>query len=302
MINFILLIVIYIGIYTILSLGLNLVAGYTGLLSLCQAAFFGIGAYTAAILLTGTGMSFWPALLIAGVLASLFGLLLGLPTLRLKGDYLAIATLGFGEIVRNVIKNWDSLTRGPMGINNIPAPQVFSFRLEPTNKILYVLLIWTFTALTYFIIRRIVRSRYGRALEAIREDEIAAVAMGINATKYKIIAFMISSFFAGIAGALWAAYNQSVDPETFSFMLSIMLLCMVVLGGMGNNTAVIAGSIIVVTLSELPRLLGFSSYIPPQTNQMLFGLLLVLMMIFRPQGILGRKKTDYSSLVRKAKL
>ena len=299
MLNFILLLVIYMGIYSILALGQNLITGYTGLLSLCQAAFFAIGAYTAAILLTHTGIHFWIVLIIAGVLSSFCGFLIGLPTLRLKGDYLAIATLGFGEIVRNIILNWDSLTRGPMGINGIPSPNFFGFVLNPDNKLIYSVFIWLFVFLIYLFLKRITGSRFGRALEAIREDEIAAKAMGINTVVYKIAAFSIGAFFAGIAGSLWAVYNQSVSPQTFDFMLSIMILSMAVLGGLGNNLGTLIGALILVTASELPRLLGFSSYIPAQTSQMLFGLLLVLMMIFRPQGLIGRRKTDFEKELKK---
>ena len=298
MINFILLLVIYIGIYSILSLSLNLIAGYTGLLSLCHAAFFGIGAYTTAILMTGAKLDFWSAMLISGVISSLFGILIGLPTLRLKGDYLAIATLGFGEIVRNLMLNWDSLTRGPMGINNIPSPNILGFKLIPSQKWQYVILVWLFVIIIFFILNRIMHSRFGRALSAINDDEIAALAMGINTTKYKIISFSIGAFFAGIAGSLFAVFNQSVSPNTFDFMLSIMILCMVVLGGMGNYLAVIVGTVIIVTAGELPRLLGFSNVIPPQTNQILFGLILVLMMIYRPQGILGRKRLDFGKIIQ----
>jgi len=289
MIYFVLLLVIYIGIYAILSLSLNIVTGYTGLLSLCQAAFFGIGAYTSAILLTRTHINFWWILLLAGVVASLAGILIGLPTLRLKGDYLAIATLGFGEITRNVLLNWDSLTRGPLGISGIPAVKVFGFTLDPMQKVEYVVFVWFFVLVTYVVLNRIMKSRVGRALEAIREDEVAAFSMGINITKYKVMAFGLSAFFGGIAGTLWTVYNQSVNPSSFDFLLSVMLLCMVVLGGMGNQLAVILGAVLIEVAGELPRLLGFSSMVPPQFKQILFGIILVVMMIFRPQGLLGRR-------------
>lgn len=289
MIDFIQLILIYIGIYAILSLSLNLIVGFTGLLSLCHAAFLGIGAYTTAIMMTH-GYGFGVALCCSVILSSLFGLLIGLPTLRLKGDYLAIATLGFGEIVRNVILNWDAITRGPMGINNIPPLMIPIANTPLTGKTGPLILIWTFVLLTYLIINRITRSRFGRAFMAIREDEIAARSVGINTTAYKISAFMTGAFFAGLAGCLWAVHNTSVAPQSFDFMLSIMILCMVVLGGLGNNLAVILGTIIIVIAAELPRLLGFSTAIPPQTNQIIFGLILVLMMIYRPQGILPGKR------------
>lgn len=299
MIEFILLLVIYIGIFSILSLSLNLIAGYTGLLSLCHAAFMAIGAYTTAIILKATQMDLIFILLISGLISSIFGVLIGLPTLRLKGDYLAIATLGFGEIIRNILINWDNVTGGPMGISNIPYPKVIFMNLLSSSKVQHVIIIWLFVFITFWIIRRLMRSRFGRALEAIREDEIAAFAMGINVTKYKIFSFSIGAFFAGIAGSLWAVYNQTVTPASFTFMMSVLILCMVVLGGMGNHLAVILGAVIVVLSSEFPRLLGFSHIIPPQINQIMFGMILVVMMIYRPQGLLGRKKPDFEKILKK---
>jgi branched-chain amino acid transport system permease protein len=162
---------------------------------------------------------------------------------------------------------------------------------------MYVLLIWLCVALTFLVIRRIIRSRLGRALEAIREDELAAATMGINVVKYKIISFTIGAFFAGLAGSLWAIYNKSVTPQSFDIMLSIMILCMVVLGGMGNQWGAILGAVIVVLASEMPRLIGITNIISPQVKQVVFGLILVLMMIFKPQGILGRKKPNFERLM-----
>jgi len=299
MLNFVLLLLIYMGLYTILALGQNLITGYTGLLSLCQAAFFGIGAYTTAILLTTTGLSFWIVLGISALIAGFFGFLIGLPTLRLKGDYLAIATLGFGEIVRNIILNWDSLTRGPMGINSIRQPKIFGWQIPLiNNKPVYLLIIWIFVGIIYFLFKNLIKSRFGRALESIREDEVAADSMGIHVTKYKIVSFVLGSFIAGLSGSLWSVYNQSVTPETFTFMLSVMILCMVVLGGLGNNLATILGALIIVLASELPRLLGLSQFFPAEANQIIFGLILVVMMVKRPQGIFGRKKVNFELEVK----
>jgi branched-chain amino acid transport system permease protein len=298
--DYYLYILIYIGIFSILSLSLNLIAGYTGLLSLCQAAFCAIGAYTTAILLTAVHMNFWLSMLIAGVLSAFVGFLIGLPTLRLKGDYLAIATLGFGEIIKNVIINWDDLTRGPNGINAIPSPTIFGYQLKASAKIPFIIFIGVFVVLTYFIIDRIVRSRFGRALKAINDDEIAASSMGINVTKYKVTSFSIGAFFAGIAGSLFAVYYQTVSPNTFDFMQSIMILCMVVLGGMGNPLGVLLGTGLIVVASEFQRIFNLSGIIPPQANQIIFGLLLIIMMIYRPQGILGRTKIDYGYILKKS--
>ncbi len=298
MLSFLLLLVIFIGLYAILAISLNLITGYTGLLSLCHAAFYAIGSYTTAILMVKLHMNFWFAMVLSGCMTAALGIFIGLPTLRLKGDYLAIATLGFGEIVRNIIINWDALTNGPMGINGIPAPKFFGLVVDPLKKWPFIILVWVVVLITYFFFRRIIRSRFGRALEAIREDEIAAYAMGINIFKYKVISFAIGAFFAGVAGSIWASFNGSVNPNTFDFMLSVMILCMIVLGGLGSNLAAIIGALLIVFISELPRLFGFSSLIPAQFKQILFGIVLVAMMIFRPQGILGRQKSAIYHLLK----
>lgn len=292
MFNFFLLILIYTCIYAFMSLGQNLITGYTGMLSLCSAGFFAVGSYTTAILTTKCGFSFWATLPIAAILCALLGVLIGLPTLRLKGDYLAIATLGFAEIVRNVINNWDSLTNGPMGIQRIPIISLFGFKISPYQKYTFLLLEIILLLLCYFLFERLASSRMGRALEAIREDEIATQSLGINVTKYKVISFALGAAVTGIAGCLQATFVLSVSPGTYVFMVSIMVLCTVVLGGMGNFLAVILGAFIIQFISYLPQLIGLSSIIPAQAKQIIFGLILVIMMIYRPQGILGRKKRN----------
>ena len=214
MFNFFLLILIYSGIYALMALGQNVITGYGGMLSLTQAGFFAIGSYATAILSTRFGFSFWATLPVAALFSALCGLLIGLPTLRLKGDYLAIATLGFGEIVRNVLNNWDSLTRGPMGIQKIPMPKFFGFVINPYTKYAFLVMVIIFVAIAYFLFQRLARSRMGRALAAIREDEIAAEAMGINTTKYKVYAFILGAAVAGVAGSLQAVFTLSVTPGT----------------------------------------------------------------------------------------
>lgn len=293
MLNFFLLILIYSGIYALMAIGQNIITGYGGMLSLTQAGFFAIGSYATAILTTQFGWSFWATLPVAFVVSALFGLLIGLPTLRLKGDYLAIATLGFGEIVRNVLNNWDSLTNGPMGIQRIPMPVIFGFTINPYKKYAFLVMVIVFVIIAYFLFQRLARSRMGRALSAVREDEIAAQSMGINITKYKVYAFILGASVAGIAGSLQATFTLSVTPGTYTFMVSVMVLCMVVLGGMGNFKASILGAFIIQFISYFPQLTGLSSVIPPQFKQILFGLILVVMMIWRPQGILGREATRY---------
>jgi len=293
MFNFFLLILIYTGIYALMAIGQNIITGYGGMLSLCQAGFFAIGSYTTAILATHMGWSFWATLPAAAIISALFGLLIGLPTLRLKGDYLAIATLGFGEIVRNILNNWDSLTNGPMGIQKIPMPDLFGFTINPYKKYSFLVMVMIFVVIAYILFQRLARSRMGRALTAVREDEIAAQSMGINITKYKVYAFVLGAAVAGIAGSLQAVFSLSVTPGTYTFMVSVMVLCMVVLGGMGNFKAAILGTFIIQLISYFPQLTGLSSVIPPQFKQILFGLILVVMMIWRPQGLLGREEHTY---------
>ncbi len=296
MISLVLLIGIYFGIYALLALGQNLITGMTGLLSLCQAAFMAIGAYTTAIILTSHHpLPLAELIVIVVFMGSLFGAMIGLPTLRLKGDYLAIASLGFGEIVKNVLLNADKFTGGPMGITHIPSVQLGRILISPYDKSVYLIFVWGFVGVILWGLFRLQRSRFGRALEAIREDEVAASSLGLNTTLYKVVAFMIGAAISALAGMLWAIYNGSVIPQSFDFMLSIMVLCMVVLGGLGNYFAALVGTMVIVIISELPRLLGFSVLIPAQLDQILFGLILVILMIYRPEGLLGRPVSKRNS-------
>ena len=296
--SFFQIILIYTCIYALMAIGQNLITGYGGMLSLCQAGFFAIGSYTTAILTTTYGWNFWMTLPVAVLISAFCGFMIGMPTLRLKGDYLAIATLGFGEIVRNVINNWDSLTNG---IQKIPQAAIFGFRFNPYKKTAFLILLIVIIAITYFLFRRLARSRMGRALAAVREDEIAAASMGINTTKYKVAAFILGGSVAGIAGSFQAVYILSVTPGTYTFMVSIMVLCMVVLGGMGNFLACILGAFIIQFISYFPQLTGLTNIIPAQAKQIIFGLILVVMMIWRPQGIVGREKFNYSGVKKSRK-
>lgn len=268
------------GIYIILAQGLNIVVGFAGLLNLGFVAFYAIGAYSYALLNTKLGIGFWPALPLSVTLVTLSGFVLAVPALRLKGDYLAIVTLGFGEIVRLVLNNWDSLTKGPNGIGGIESPYLFEMHIGSLSHYYYFILF--FVSLTIFIVRRVHASRIGRAWLALREDEIAASSVGINTTSYKLYAFAFGAFWAGLAGVLFAAKMQFVSPESFTFMESVLVLCMVILGGLGSIPGVILGSVILVMLPEMLR--------EVQLYRMLaLGSGLVLLMIFRPQGILGGK-------------
>lgn len=266
--------------YAMLALGLNLLVGNLGLLNLGYIAFYGIGAYTYAVLYAKFGFGFWDALLIGGMMASLLSLVIALPTLRLKGDYLAIVTLGFGEIVRIVFNNWDSLTNGPNGIMGIPRPYLFGIQLSTGIRFFYLALV--FVVIQTYIIYRLGKSRSGRYALAIRENEQASAMVGINTYKVKTLYFMLSAFFGGIAGVLFASKQMFVSPDSFTFIESVYVLAMVILGGMGTIAGVIAGAFTLVVLPELLR--GFIIY-----RMLIFALLLITMMLFKPEGLLGKK-------------
>jgi branched-chain amino acid transport system permease protein len=283
--EYLLHILVITGIYIILTLSLNLLVGYTGLAALGHAAFSCVGAYASALLALNYGLSPWLGLLVGAVAAAVLGAFIGVPSLRLKGDYLALATFGFGVIVYSVAKNWVSVTRGPMGLPGIPAFSVFGIQLSEVWQ--YLVLVAVFVFVTYFIINRIVKSPFGRVLRGIREDEIAALAMGKNINKYKIIVFIVGAFFAGIAGSLYAHYITFIDPSSFTVMESITILLMVVFGGMGSLGGSFVGAAVLVIFPEMLRFLGMPSSVAAPLRQMIYGLLLILLMLKRPQGILG---------------
>lgn len=288
MLNFFQLIIIYAGIYALMAIGQNCITGNTGMLSLCHAGFFCIGSYVTAIMCKTFGLPFWFSLPVAAIAAGIVGFLIGVPTLRLKGDYLCIATLGLGEIIRNIATNVN-----PVGMMGIPRAELFGYQFSSRNKLTFILLVWVFVAVAYVLFRQLAHSRIGRAMTAVREDEVAAQSNGINVTKYKIGAFTLGAAVGGTAGCFATAYTLTVQPGSYTFMVSVMVLCMVVLGGMGNLKGVILGAFIIEFIQYFPQLVGLSSVIPAQASQVLYGLVLVIMMICRPQGILGRDKYRY---------
>jgi len=283
--EYLLHILIISGIYIILTLSLNLILGYTGLPALGHIAFACVGAYTSSLLALNFGISPWIGLLIGACLASLLGLIIGFPSMRLKGDYLALATFGFGVIVYSVSKNWVDLTRGPMGLPGIPEFNIFGFELQPVWA--YLILVTAFVTVTAFIINRIVDSPFGRILRSIRDDEVASLSIGTNINKYKLIVFVIGAFFAGIAGSLYAHYITFIDPSSFTVMESIAVLLMVVFGGMGNIKGSFIGALILIIFPEMLRFLGMPSSVAAPLRQMIYGLLLIILMIKRPQGVVG---------------
>ncbi len=273
--------------YVMLALGLNIVVGIAGQLVLGYVAFYAVGAYTYAILNQFLGLGFWVCLPIGGFVAVLFGLALGFPVLRLRGDYLAIVTLGFGEIVRIFLQNWSDITGGPRGISNIPPPDLFGMEMDLSQRSIYIYyLVLLAVLITILIISRIKNSRVGLALQALREDEIAAQAMGIDVTKVKLSAFALGSCWAGFAGVIFASKTSFINPASFTFMESAMILSMVVLGGMGSITGVILAALILVLAPEYLR--AFSEY-----RLLIFGAIMVLMMIFRPQGLVTGEQRKY---------
>lgn len=273
------------GIYIILTLSLNLIIGYTGIPGLGHMAFACVGAYASSLLALNYGISPWIGLFVGAIFAAMLGFVIGFPSIRLKGDYLAIATFGFGVIVYSVSKNWIDLTRGPMGLPGIPRFSIFSFELQPVW--MYLILVACFVFITAFVLNRIVSSPFGRVLRSIREDETASLSIGKNVNKYKLIVFVVGAFFAGIAGSLYAHYITFIDPSSFIVMESIAVLLMVVFGGMGSIKGSFIGALILVIFPEALRFLGMPSSVAAPLRQMIYGLLLVVLMLKRPKGISG---------------
>ncbi|HCU70005.1 MAG TPA: branched-chain amino acid ABC transporter permease [Desulfomicrobium sp.] len=274
--------------YVVLGLGLNVIVGVAGLLFLGHAAFYAIGAYSYALLNQYFGLGFWVALPIGGLVAALAGVALAFPVLRLRGDYLAIVTLGFGEIVRLLLENFSDITGGPSGISNIPRPGLLDMQLSVAGANIYIYYIVLALALvTIVAVTRLKDSRIGRALQALREDEIACEAMGIDRVGVKLMAFGLGTAWAGFAGVVFAAKTTFINPASFTFFESAIILSIVVLGGMGSNLGVILGSAFLVLLPEYMR--AFSEY-----RMILFATAMVLMMVFRPQGLIPEKRKTYT--------
>jgi branched-chain amino acid transport system permease protein len=274
-------------IYVMLGLGLNIEVGLAGLLDLGYVAFYAVGAYSYALLNYHFGLGFWTLLPVGALLAALAGILVGLPVLRLRGDYLAIVTLAFAEILRLVLENWNDFSFGPSGISNIPRPGLFGIPLTPEQSAVYMYFILiVLCLLTIFVIYRLQNSRIGRAWVAMREDELACQAMGIDKTKAKLAAFALGATWAGMAGVLFAAKTTFINPASFTFLESAMILSIVVLGGMGSIAGVIIAAFAIILLPEYLR--AFSDY-----RMILFGAALILMMIFRPGGLMADRRKQY---------
>jgi branched-chain amino acid transport system permease protein len=289
--------------YVMLGWGLNIVVGLAGLLDLGYVAFYAVGAYSYALLSTQHGLGFWTVLPLAGMMAALFGIVLGFPVLRLRGDYLAIVTMGFGEIIRLVLLNWFDFTGGPAGIGSIPGPTLFgaTFTENPppggqtfsqmmgiefssNHRLIYLYYIILGLALiTNLFTQRMRRLPVGRAWEALREDETACQALGINPTNTKLTAFAVGAMFAGFAGSFFAAKQRFISPESFSFIESAIILAIVVLGGLGSQVGVVLAAVLLIGLPEWFRDLGAYRMIA-------FGLAMVLIMVFRPRGLIAHRE------------
>jgi len=287
-VEYIIHILILVGIYGILAISLNLIVGYTGLLSVTHAAFFGIGAYAVGILMTSIGVNFFLAVLLGIIFSCLFALLIGLVMSKFKDDYYALASFGFNIIVFSIFLNWQKLTRGPLGIPGIKRPEIFNFIFS--SNLHFLILVLVALLLIYFISHFIVNSSFGRVLKAIREDENTIQVFGYRTLYYKLAIFVIGAGMAAVAGGLFASYITFIDPSSFVLMESIFILSIIILGGLANNKGALIGAIFLIILPEALRFVGMPSDIAAQMRQVIYGVILILLMLYRPKGLLGEYK------------
>ncbi|HEY4481211.1 MAG TPA: branched-chain amino acid ABC transporter permease [Candidatus Paceibacterota bacterium] len=276
------------SIYAMLGVGLNLVVGYTGLLSVTHAAFYGIGAYATAILLTKTGAGFFASIILGMIVAIAVSFLIGIVLSKFKGDYYALGTFGFNTIVFAIFLNWQSLTRGPLGIPGISKPELFGINFA--DNLNFLILALVSLGLIYFISRFIVNSSFGRVLKTIREDEEAIQVFGYNTLYFKLAIFVISAAIAAVAGSFFASYITFVDPSSFRLMESVFILAIIILGGLANLRGSILGALFLILLPETLRFVGFPADIAAQMRQVVYGVILILLMLYRPQGLIGEYK------------
>lgn len=281
-------IAIIVSIYTILSLSLNLMVGYSGLLSMTQAAFYGIGAYSTAILMTRYDLNFFLSVLIGLVISALLSFIVGLVLSRFRDDYFALGSFGFNVIVYSILLNWQELTRGPFGIPGIERPSIFGFILD--NNFIFLIFAIICTILVYLFCKYLTDSSFGRVLKAIREDEKAIAIFGYKTHYYKLAIFVISGAIASIAGSLFASYITFVDPSSFTINESIFVLSIIILGGLASNKGSFVGAMILILLPEILRFVGFPIDIAAQMRQAVYGLILILFMMYKPEGLFGKFK------------
>jgi len=278
--------------YVLIVSSMNVINGYSGQFTVAQAAFVGIGAYTAGLMMTRWEVSFWIAMVAAGILASLLGLFIGLMTRKLSGLYLAMVTLGVAEIVRIIMLNWTELTNGPLGVKGIPSPSLFGFRLNSSYSMYFLIL--AITVMMIFCTYRVIRSKVGRAWISIRENEYAAASLGIHTVKYKSINLMYGAFWAGIGGAFLAIYYRYIDSTMFGLDENFNILAMMIIGGMGTLAGPVAGAISVNFISEVFR---FAS----EYRMVMYAILIIAMMWIRPQGLVGSLEGGFRVTKRKKK-
>jgi branched-chain amino acid transport system permease protein len=289
-VSYLLHILIMISIYAILALSLNLLVGYTGLLSLCQGAFYGVGAYASTLLMIKAGFGFLPSVLLAMAITALLSLIISLPSLRLKGDYFVLASLGFQTISFAVLYNWTDLTEGPYGISGIPRPTLFGVHVNtPESYLVLSGLTALFCAVSLYLITA---SPFGRVLRAIREDEVAATALGKNIVRFKVTAFAIAAAFAAVSGALFAGYMRFIDPTSFTLAESVFILSIIVIGGTGNVWGPLAGTALMLALPEALRFLEIPDTVAANVRQIIYGALIVLIMRYRPRGMWGEYRFE----------
>ena len=283
--EYLLHILILIGIYVILSVSLNLIVGFAGLLSIAHAAFYGVGAYVAALLALKLHSPFLANIVCAVILSGLLGAVVGIPSLRIRDDYFAIATFAFQVITFSIMNNWVAFTGGPMGLPGIPQPAIFGWQINSHYEFLIVILV--LCIITIWISHKIVTSPFGRVLKSIREDEVFAQAMGKNVASYKVLIFVIGAGMASVAGVMYAYYISFIDPTSFTIMESIFIISIVIIGGAGNIWGSVLAAAVLVILPEALRFLGMPSSIAANMRQIIYGALLVIFMLFRPQGFIG---------------
>lgn len=283
--EYLLHILILIGIYVILSVSLNLIAGYTGLLSIGHAAFYGVGAYVAALMALKLHSPFLINMICAVTLSGLLGALVGIPSLRIRDDYFVIATFAFQVITFSVLNNWVAFTGGPMGLPGIPQPTILGVKVS--SHLGFLVLVGIMCALALWVTQRIVRSSFGRVLKAVREDEVFAQAAGKNVAAYKVLVFVIGAAMAAVGGVMYAHYISFIDPTSFTVMESIFIISIVVIGGAGSLWGPVLGAVVLVVLPELLRFIGLPSSVAANVRQIIYGGLLVAFMMWRPRGLLG---------------
>lgn len=272
--------------FVVLAVSLDLLAGQTGLLALSHAAFYGLGAYTSALLAIHAGAPFLLAMAAGMLVAGFVSLLVSIPSLRLHGDYFAIATFGFQMILYNVFNNWSTVTGGSIGISGIPEARVLGMTIE--SRAGYALVACVFAAAAIAIVRQVARAPFGRVLRAIREDEPFATALGKNTLRFKVTVFALSAAIAASAGSLFGHYNSYIDPSSFTVLESILVVSMVIIGGAGSVWGPVLGAVVLVALPEALRFVGLPVAVAANVRQILYGCLLVVMMMFRPRGLVGQ--------------